>query len=204
MHSRDAKPGWWAGWRAQAQDKPIGERILAARLDRLRRELRIHRILFAVVALVFAGQGIVWLRSPARQIGDTVRTHRVEVLAENGTPAVVLDADRIGGRIALRYNRGGTPSPPAMFLLATPEGGALQLFQPGHNYFALALELGDQGEGIVKVRRSGMQQGLELSGPRAEDQGGALSVFNADGRPAVTLGSDAQGRGVVTAHRDGG
>jgi hypothetical protein len=200
MEPRGPKRGWWAGWQAQATEEPIGERIIEGKVAHLEREVRIFRGLFVLVTLLFAGLGALHLLQPAQPTAEVLRARRIEVLDANGRTAVTLDADKLGGRIALRYSGvKGEPPPPAMFLAAAPEGGTIQLFEPNQIYFAVGLELGDQGQGIVKVRRRNRQLGLELRGPAAETAGGELLVFDSEGKPAVRLATDVAGRGLVSA-----
>jgi hypothetical protein len=196
MEPRGEKRGWWSAWRAAAQEEPLSERLLEAQLARVRRELRLHRAALAVLALAAVGLGWLELQSHSAQQKDVLRAHRIEVLSQEGRPVVVLDADRVGGHIALRYNRPGDPPPPALFLSAEPNGGSVQLFEPGQNFYALGLEVAEAGHGVLQLRARGMQPGLELRGP--QQRGGELELFNARGRPALRLGSDAGGRGVIS------
>ena len=198
MEPKGPARGWWAGWQEQATEEPIGERILESKIERLEREVRIFRGLFVLVVLVFAGLGTLHLMQPAVPAGQVLRVRKLDVLDANGRTAVELDADKLGGRITLRYSsRAGEPPPPAMYLAAAPQGGTVQLFGPGQIYYAVGMELGEKGEGVVKVRRQGMQPGVELRGPASETAGGELQIYNGDGKPAVRLATDSSGRGLV-------
>jgi hypothetical protein len=199
MQPEKPKRGWWSAWQQQAGEEPIGERLLESRIQRVEREVRIYRGLFVLAALALAGLGSLHLMRPAAPVGDLLRAHRIEVLDKQGRLAVELDSDTLGGRIALRYSgKDGDPPPPAMFLASEPNGGSLQMFEPGQNFYALNLGIGDAGQGVVSVRRRGMQPGAELRGPASDASGGELLVYNKDGNPAVHLASDAAGKGTVT------
>jgi hypothetical protein len=199
MEPQGPKRGWWADWKAQSQEESIGERLIEHKLARLEREARILRGVLALVVLALVVLAALHLARPAGSDGSVLRVRRIEVQSADGRPAVVLDADSLGGRIALRYSgKPGVPPPPAMFLGAAPEGGSIQLFEPGQNFYALGLELGREGQGLVKVRRRGMQTGLELRGPATDTAGGELLVFDAAGKPVVRIASEGPGRGVLT------
>ena len=199
MANEEPKRGWWAGWQAQQQEEPLGERLIEAKLARLERQVRIFRALFALVAMIFAGMVLWTLGRPPEPVRDVLRVHKLEVLSPEGREAVVLDADRQGGRLALRYSgRPGNPPLPALFLAVEETGGTVQVFEPGQNFYALSLGVGSEGQGVAQLRTRGRQPGMELRGPASPTEGGTLAVFNADGKPAVTLGSDAAGRGVVS------
>jgi hypothetical protein len=200
MARDDAKRGWLTGWRQAHPGDAPRELLIELKIERMRRELRLHRALFGLLALAALGTGGWWVFGPADPPARVLRAHRIEVVSQEGRSAVVLDADRVGGRIALRYNRGGTPPPPAVFITAAEEGGAIQLYEPGQNYYALAFEVGPSGEGTVRVRSRDRQEGVELRGPTEGAPGGRLLLYNQEGRPAVRLGTDGAGHGFVTAN----
>jgi len=204
MASKEPKQGWWANWQAQQNEEPLEERLIEAKLHGLERQVRLHRYLFGLVGLIFAGGAVWYLNLPPEPVREVLRVHRLEVLSPQGREGVVLEVDRQGGRISLRYSgRDGEPPPPAVFLSAEATGGALQLFEPGQNFYALSLGVGRAGQGVAQVRTRGRQQGVELSGPATPTSGGTLTVYNADGKPAVALGADGAGRGIVSTQGGG-
>lgn len=200
MENRDTKRSWWAGWRPVEEEEGPIERVLEARIERLHREVRRSRYLLALFALMLVGAGVAWYQQSGTPTLDVIRARKIQIVTPEGRNAVVLDTDREGGRIALRYNREGEPAPPAIFLSAAPNGGAIQLFEPGRNFYALGFEVGPGGEGVLKVRARAKQAGVELRGPTAQRPGGELVVFNGEGREAVRLATDATGHGVVSAN----
>jgi len=173
---------WREDWKGDDYNRPIEMRMAEERLGHL--EARCRRQEFGLIALttILLAMAAIWLFPKEAPVHNMVRTERIEVLTPEGRPVVILDSDRIGGRLAIRFNRSGDPPPQAAFLYAAVEGGAFQLYEPGENFFAVSAKVEQDGNGRLDLRGRGRRSGLELRGPAQPDQGGILRIFDQQGQ----------------------
>ena len=160
-------------------------------------EAQVGRWRRATMALVVCGVAAVSLGAArAQETFDVLRTRRLEVLREDGRPAVVVAADPAGG--GLVQLRRGENAEVVLALAAGESGGAVRLSTggaPGTRKY------GELAPTHWRVHGTSDQTLWEVR--EAESGGGALVLSDAEGAPAVRLDAVADGTGRA-AVADGG